>query len=189
MANGTTGYPAPKAADLAGATGPTGLIEPLLVDSNGYLEVNIKTGTIVTSNPSVGTNGAAIPTSSTQIGGENPSGDLEPIQVDANQNLQIVPQTPVALTITQAAITVGTSAVRCTVSGSAPNALRVFLMVNPDSGSAATFYIGSSTVTNSGTTRGIQLQAGSVFEVNNDAGDYWIVASATGQTVYIMEQA
>jgi hypothetical protein len=187
---GKTGSPCPITANLCGAKQPsTGTIQPLLVDPSGFLEVTISGGTVVVSNPSVGPNGSAGLADSTEVGGVNSSGNLEPLQLDANNNLKTVSQTPAALPITQAAIVVGTTAVRCTVSGSAPNPLRVLLMVNPDSGDSATFYIGSSTVTNSGTTRGIQLQAGATFTVVNDAGDYWIVSSVAAQTVYIMEQA
>lgn len=96
--------------------------------------------------------------------------------------------TPTAKTIHQAAISVGTTAVRLTVSGSTPNASRVVLVANPDSASTATFYIGSSTVTNSGASRGIQLVAGQSFIANNDAGDYYIISSTAAQTVEVMEQ-
>src|SRR6202789_1968 len=99
--------------------------------------------------------------------------------------------TPAALTVTNAAITVGTSAVRLTVSGSAPASTRVALVATPDTATATTvtFYIGASTVTNSGATRGIEIQVGQPFIANNDAGDYWIVASVAAQTVGVMEQA
>jgi hypothetical protein len=97
--------------------------------------------------------------------------------------------TPTALTVTQAAITVGTSAVRLTVSGSAPASTRVVLAATPDTTSTATFYIGSATVTNSGATRGIEIVAGQSFIANNDAGDYYIVSSTGSQTVTVMEQA
>lgn len=97
--------------------------------------------------------------------------------------------TPTAGTVSQAAITVGTSAVRLTVSGSAPNAARSVLVVTPDSTSTATFYIGSSSVTNSGATRGIQILAGQTFTANSDAADYYIISSTAAQTVYVMEQA
>lgn len=97
--------------------------------------------------------------------------------------------TPTALTITQAAITVGTTAVRLTVSGSAPASTRVVLVATPDVASTATFYIGSSTVTNSGATRGVEIVAGQSFIANSDAGDYWIISSLAAQTVTVMEQA
>lgn len=94
------------------------------------------------------------------------------------------------LSIHQAAVTVGTTAVRLTTSGSTPNPGRLVLVATPDNATASTvtFYIGSSTVTNSGSTRGIEIAVGQTFIANNDAGDYWIVASVAGTTVTIMEQ-
>lgn len=97
--------------------------------------------------------------------------------------------TPTAGTVTQAAITIGTTAVRLTVSGSAPSATRSVLVFTPDSASTAKFYIGTSTVTNSGATRGIQISAGQTFTANSDAGDYYVIASVAAQTGYVMEQA
>jgi hypothetical protein len=110
-------------------------------------------------------------------------------QVDSRGRQISVQATPVALTVTNAAITVGTTAVRLTVSGSAPAATRVALVGTPDVASTATFYIGASTVTNSGATRGIEIVAGQSFIANNDAGDYWIVSSTAAQIVTVMEQA
>lgn len=97
--------------------------------------------------------------------------------------------TPTAGTITQASITVGTSAVRLTVSGSAPSSARQKLVAIPDPASTATFYIGSSSVTNSGATRGIPLQPGQPFEMDFDAADYYIISSTAAQTVFVMEVA
>lgn len=97
--------------------------------------------------------------------------------------------TPTAKTVTNAAVTVGTSAVRLTVSGSAPASTRVALVASPDTASTATFYIGNASVTNSGATRGVPIVAGQTFIANNDAGDYYIVASVAAQTVEIMEQS
>lgn len=111
------------------------------------------------------------------------------VNVASDQTLKAASATPAALTITQAAVTVGTSAVRLTVSGSTPSATRVVLAVTPDAASTAKFYIGSATVTSTSTTRGIQIVAGQSFIANNDAGDYYIVSDTAAQTVEIMEQA
>jgi len=96
--------------------------------------------------------------------------------------------TPTALTVTQTALTVGTTAVRLTVSGSAPASTRVVMVATPDALSTAKFYIGSSSVTSTSTTRGPEIVAGQSFIANNDAGDYWIVSDTAAQTVYVMEQ-
>lgn len=97
--------------------------------------------------------------------------------------------TPTAGTVTQAALTIGTSAIRLTVSGSAPSATRSVLVFNPDAASTAKFYIGSSSVTATGGTRGIQIVAGQSFIANSDAGDYYIISDTAAQTGYVMEQA
>lgn len=118
------------------------------------------------------------------------------LRVDASATTQPVSgtvnskaATPTALTVTQAAISVGTTAVRLTVSGSAPASTRVVLVATPDTASTATFYIGSSSVTNSGATMGIAIVAGQSFIANSDAGDYYIISSAAAQSVLVMEQA
>jgi len=97
--------------------------------------------------------------------------------------------TPIAGTVSQAAVTVGTTAVRATVTGSAPVSTRKVLLVQPSTTSTATFYIGGSTVTTSGSTRGIPLSAGQTFTANSDAGDYYIISSVAAQTVFILEQS
>lgn len=155
-----------------------------------------------TSLATIATNtGAATPAGTNIIGkvgiDQTTPGTTNGVQVNAalpagTNNIGIVSAqaaTPTAKTVTQAAITVGTTAVRCTVSGSAPASTRVVLGVTPDNGSAANFFIGSSTVTSTGATRGIEIAAGQSFIANNDAGDYWIVSSTASQTVYIMEQS
>lgn len=96
--------------------------------------------------------------------------------------------TPTALTVTQAQVTIGTSAARLTVNGSAPAATRVVLSANLDAASTASCYLGSSSVTSSGATRGVPMPAGQVFVFNNDAGDYYAICGTATQTFYLMEQ-
>jgi hypothetical protein len=106
-----------------------------------------------------------------------------------NTSIATTPATPAAGTVTQAAVSVGTSAVRATVSGSAPSAGRKVLIVVPDPDSIAKFFIGSSSVASSGASRGIPVQPGQSFEASNDAGDYYIISDTAAQTVFIMEQS
>lgn len=108
-------------------------------------------------------------------------------QTNGTQKSQIA--TPTAGTVTQAAITVGTTAVRLTVSGSAPSATRSVLVATVDASSIAKFYVGSSSVTNTGATRGPQIVYGQPFIANSDAGDYWVISDTAGQIVEVMEQA
>jgi hypothetical protein len=102
-----------------------------------------------------------------------------------------VPTSPGAAapgTVKQAAITVGTSAVRVTTDGAAPSSTRVLLAVQPLQTSTANFYLGSSSVTSSGATRGIQIFPGQILTFSNDAAEYYIISDTAGQTVLIMEQ-
>lgn len=93
--------------------------------------------------------------------------------------------TPAPLTIHEATLTVGLTAQRLTVSGSAPASTRVTLVGAPNASTTGLFYIGSSTVS---TSSGIEIARGQSFIANNDAGDYWIVSDTAAQAVGIMEQ-
>jgi hypothetical protein len=109
-------------------------------------------------------------------------------QVDSRGRQISVTATPVPLTVTQAALTIGTAAQRLTVNGATPALTRVAMVFTPDALSTAHFYIGSSTVTSVGATRGVEIVAGQAAIFNNDAGDYWVCADTAGQTGYVMEQ-
>lgn len=91
---------------------------------------------------------------------------------------------PAAGTITQDDIAVGTTAVRITVSGSAPNAARKRLRFQPDSTSAARFFYGSSGVT---TSTGVEIFPAQSEEMLNDASDYYIISDTAAQVVRVLE--
>lgn len=162
--------------------------------------------TLLAGTTTAGSTGPMILGSVTAAAPTYATGQLHPInlttagrvRVDGSGTTQPVSQsgswataaaTPTALTVTQAAIAVGTVAVRLTVSGSAPSATRVVLVATPDDASSAKFYIGSSSVTSSGATRGVQIVAGDKFVANSDAGDYYIISDTAAQTCYVMEQS
>lgn len=96
--------------------------------------------------------------------------------------------TPTALTVKAAAVTIGTSAVRLTNDGSAPASTRVLLVAQLLSTSTANCYMGPSSVTSSGSTRGVQMFAGQSFSFTNDAGDYYAICDSSSQTFLITEQ-
>lgn len=98
------------------------------------------------------------------------------------------PATPTAVTVKQAAVTIGTSAVRLTNDGLVPPSTRVLLVAQLLSSSTANCFFGSSSVANSGASRGIQMFAGQSFSFNNDAGDYYAICDASSQTFLITEQ-
>ncbi len=142
----------------------------------------------VTGNSSlatIATNTTGVATAANQATEISSLSTIATNQTSGGQKTQLA--TPTALTIHQAQVTIGTTAVRLTYNGSAPSATRVALVFTPAPTSTATFYIGSSTVTNAGSTAGIALTAGQTFIANNDAGDYWVVASASTSGL-IMEQ-
>lgn len=102
--------------------------------------------------------------------------------------VRATPVTPGALTVTQAAVAVGTSAVRLTVSGSAPSATRVAMTATMDPLSSANFYVGSSSVSSTGATRGIPLVGGQAFTLNDSASDYYVISDTASQTFFIVEE-
>lgn len=148
------------------------------VSQSGTWNVGLSTGSNTVGKVDQGAGGA----SAWKVDG---SAVTQPVSGTVNAKAS----TPTAGTVTQAAITVGTSAVRLTVSGSAPSANRSVLVATPDSSSTAKFYIGSSSVANSGANRGVQITANQSFIANSDAGDYYIISDTAAQTVYVMEQA
>lgn len=139
--------------------------------------VSLPTGaSTLAKQPALGTAGSA-------------SADVISVQGIASMTpLSVNQGTPTAVTVKQAAVAVGTSAVRLTTDGSAPSSTRVLLSAIPDSTSTAKFYIGDSSVANSGASRGLQILAGQSFTVTNDAGNYYIISDTTAQTVYVLEQ-
>lgn len=83
-----TGNPAPVTATQAGATDPDGNIQPLLVDADGSLLVDVASGTIIASNPSVGPTGSAVPADATYVGGIN-SGNLVGVKVASDGTVAV----------------------------------------------------------------------------------------------------
>jgi hypothetical protein len=122
------------------------------------------------------------------------SGVTQPVSgsVTATQatgsNLHIVQDVPAATTVKQAAITVGTSAVRLTTDAAAPSATRTLLAFQLLSTSTANCFVGSSSVASSGASRGVQMFAGQTFMFNRDAGDYYAICDASSQTIFVTEQ-
>lgn len=143
-------------------------------------------GAVTTAAPTY-TTGQTNPISLTTSGAlrTDSSGSTQPISGTVTAKLAA----PTAGTVTQAARTIGTTATRATVTGSAPSATRTVLAITADAASTAKFYIGSSSVTNTGATAGIQFDSTQPVIFSNDAADYYIISDTAGQTVYFMEQA
>lgn len=96
------------------------------------------------------------------------------------------PPAIVAGTITSAQITVGTGAVRATVSGSAPNAARKKLMIKPSKNNTGAIYLGASGVT---TSNGLEIIGPDRLEFEFDSGDYYLISDTAAQVVDILEKA
>lgn len=86
-------------------------------------------------------------------------------------------------TITTAQITVGLTAVRATVSGSAPSATRKRLIITP-SNIAGNIYLGGSGVTSS---TGRLIVGPDTIVLDWDASDYYLISDTAGNTVSILE--
>jgi hypothetical protein len=91
----------------------------------------------------------------------------------------------VAGTITSAQIAVGTTAVRATVAGTAPNAARKLLIIKPSKNNSGNIYFGPSGVT---AATGMEIIGPDPKEFDFDAGDYFVVSDTAAQTVEIVEK-
>lgn len=95
---------------------------------------------------------------------------------------------PAAKTLKQAAVAFGTTAVRLTTDGSAPDADRRSLkfIIEPPAGDV-NYFAGGSGVTSSGSGRGIRLYPGTLYDWSNDPNDWYIIADVVTQTVFVTE--
>lgn len=87
-------------------------------------------------------------------------------------------------TITNAQVTVGTSAVRATVSGSAPNAARKKLIIKSSKNNTGSIYLGSSSIT---TANGLEIIGPDRLEFELDASDYYLISDTAAQVVEVLE--
>jgi hypothetical protein len=95
-----------------------------------------------------------------------------------------IPNAVIAGTVTNAQATVGTSAVRATVSGSAPNAARKRLSIKPSKNNTGSIYYGSSSVT---TANGLEIIGPDRLDFTFDASDYYLISDTAAQVVEIVE--
>ena len=135
------------------------------------------------------TEGAAAGTAGVVVGGKDESGNYKMFALDsATGNLKVqgsfAAGVPSAVTVKQANITVGTSAVRLTTDAAAPSSTRQRLSFRPLSTSTAKFYYGSSGVT---TSNGVEVFPGESIDMVNDANDYYIISDTAAQSVRVVE--
>lgn len=107
----------------------------------------------------------------------------------SGDTLQIIYDTPEQPkgTIFTTQMVVGTTPVRATVDGFAPQAGRTMLIVKPSKNNTGTasIYIGSSAVA---TTNGVELISVDAQRFPNDSSDYYLVSDTAGQIVELMEK-
>ncbi len=184
-----SGFTQPVSGTFWQATQPVSIATaPVLVAGSAIIgKVGIDQTTPGTTN-GVQVN-AALPAGANVIGHVIvDSGSTTAATQSGTWNVNATPVVPTAVTVKQAAITIGTSAVRLTTDGSAPSSTRTVLMAQLLSSSTAACFMGSSGVTSSSTTRGVQMFAGQTYSFSNDAGDYYAICDASSQTFLVTEQ-
>lgn len=101
----------------------------------------------------------------------------------SNLKAETTPASVSAGSITHTQLSVGTSAVRATVSGSAPSA-RKKLLIKPSKGNSGAIFLGSSSVT---TANGLEIIGPDRLEFLNENNDYYLISDTAGQVVEILE--
>jgi hypothetical protein len=157
------------------------------VDASGLGRVDVRASALPT--------GAATETTLASVDGKLPAtlgqktmANSFSVAIASDQStLPVTPNVKAAVTVKQAAITVGTSAVRLTTDAAAPSSTRQKLVFQPISTSTANFYWGSSSVASSGANRGVQIFPGANEVFFDDANDYYIISDTAGQTVFVTE--
>ena len=167
------------------------LIETNTSDSVSELQsIDTTLGTLATETTLAGAavDIASIDTKTPALGQAAMAASVPVVLASDQSAIPTAQSTAAASTVKQAAIAVGTTAVRITHDGSAPSAGRRLLAFRPDPDSTAKFYYGSSSVTSGGATRGMQVFPGESIEREFDAGDYYIISDTAAQTVFVVEQ-
>jgi hypothetical protein len=127
--------------------------------------------------------------------GIDPSGStVRALRVNAsNQLLTFIGNTSVVIQqssqagpITSTQKSVGLTAVRATVSGSAPLSSRKKVMFKPSKNNTGSIYIGSSSVT---IANGMEIIGPDRLEFTFDSSDYYLISDVAGQVVEIVEVA
>jgi hypothetical protein len=91
----------------------------------------------------------------------------------------------VAGSVSSIKATVGTSAVRATVAGTAPSAARKKLIIKPSKNNTGAVFIGGSGVT---TSNGLEFIGPDRMEFEFDSADYYLISDTAAQVVEILEK-
>jgi hypothetical protein len=121
----------------------------------------------------------------TSIGTKASAASLSVVLASDQVAIGVTPQVTSG-TITQIQKAVGLTAVRATVSGSAPSATRKKLLIKPSKNNTGAVYFGSSAVT---TASGLEIIGPDRLEFLLDASDYYLISDTAAQVVEIIEVA
>lgn len=116
--------------------------------------------------------------------GQKAKSDSLSVAIASDQDTLKVSEQTSSGTITNSQVTVGLTAVRATVSGSAPSASRKKLMIKPSKNNSGSIYLGSSSVSIS---NGLEIIGPDRLEFNLDASDFYLISDTAGQVVEIIE--
>ena len=106
------------------------------------------------------------------------------LAVTLSSDQAAIPNAVISGTITNTQATVGLTAVRATVAGSAPNAARKRLSIKPSKNNTGAIYYGSSAVT---TANGLEIIGPDRLDFTFDASDYYLISDIAAQIVEIVE--
>jgi hypothetical protein len=172
-----------------GHTG-AGTARHILVENTGRQVVHVTNSVLPTGGSTLaeqqtqttalGTLTALFPTS---IGTKTSAASLSVVLASDQVAIGVTPGTSSG-TITNIQKTVGLTAVRATVSGSAPGAARKKLMIKPSKNNTGAIYLGSSSVTISS---GLEIIGPDRLEFELDASDYYLISDTAAQVVEIIE--
>jgi hypothetical protein len=117
------------------------------------------------------------------IGTKTSAGSLSVVLASDQANVNTISQ-PTGGPVFTGQITVGLTAVRATVSGTAPAGNRKRLLIKPSKNNTGSVYIGSSSVT---TLDGLEIIGPDRLEFLFDLTDYYLISDTAGQVVEILE--
>lgn len=172
-------------------TGGGGGYVNVKVNPSGALVADV-TGS-VTANAGTNLNTSALNLETTQtamsaklpasLGAKAGSASLSVVPA-TDASFKTVEQPLPAATITTIQLTVGLTAVRATVAGTAPAGSRKKLWIKPSKNNTGAIYIGASGVLIS---TGMEIIGPDRWEVLNDNNDYYLISDTAGQVVEILE--
>jgi hypothetical protein len=187
-------FPATQAISAAALPLPSGASTLAEQQTQSTSLASIDSNTGISSQP-IHTETAAFNTFSSVVSGIDPNlSTVRALRVNSSNQLLtfignssvVIQQSSQSGVITSTQKSVGTSAVRATVSGSAPLSSRKKLMLKPSKNNTGSVYFGSSSVT---IANGMEIIGPDRLEFEFDSSDYYLISDTAGQVVEIVEIA